>query len=422
MSRRLGVLLLPAALTACLSAEEADDQTPEGSHLQDIEGGSDTEVDPTEPDDPQPTMVAVEPAAVNLGALDPRCAVELDIQLTASGDASPGQLTVQAPEGWTVTVERSELNTGEASVVHLSWDGSEGDPSGDLTIDFDLHERITVPLIAMPEVPHESLTIELDKRSEADLLLAVDRSCNMDDMARLEPHWPVLRSRLADAGISLRMASVVEDDGCVLGDSPVLDDAYSEDDFRAALWDQQNWSGEWGMYTEKLLELSSIAVTADCNAELVQRSAPLHVLAFSDEPDQSDNEWRAYVDEMAALTDPGVPFTVHGIGSTGDPECWAQYYAGVLDAAGATGGVFLDFCTEDWSEGLTELADGMAEANRRVVLSTLPEVDGELVALRVDGTELLGWSLSEDQVLLPPETALSGELDLEFRLTPTCAE
>jgi hypothetical protein len=410
-------------LTACLSAEEADEQTSEGSHLQDIEGGPDTEVDPTDTDDPQPTMVAVEPAAVNLGALDPRCSIELDIQLTASGDASPGQLTAQAPEGWTVTVESSELNTGDSTLVHLSWDGSEGDPSGDLTIDFDAVERITVPLMAMPEVPHESLTIELDKRSEADLLLAVDRSCNMDDMTRLEPHWPVLRSRLADAGISLRMASVVEDDGCVLGDSPVLDDAYSDEDFRTALWDQQNWTGEWyTAYSEKLLALSSIALTADCNAELVQGSAPLHVLAFADEPDQSDNEWSVYVDEMAALTDPGVPFTVHGIGSTGDPECWAQIYAGVLDAAEATGGVFLDFCTEDWGAGLTELADGMAEANRRVMLSTLPEVDGELVSLRVDGTELPGWSLSQDPVLLPPETRLSGELELEFRLAPTCAE
>ena len=324
-----------------------------------------------------------------------------------------------------MTVESSELNTGDSTLVHLSWDGSEGDPSGDLTIDFDAYERITVPLMAMPEVPHESLTIELDKRSEADLLLAVDRSCNMDDMTRLEPHWPVLRSRLADAGISLRMASVVEDDGCVLGDSPVLDDAYSDEDFRTALWDQQNWTGEWyTAYSEKLLALSSIALTADCNAELVQGSAPLHVLAFADEPDQSDNEWSVYVDEMAALTDPGVPFTVHGIGSTGDPECWAQIYEGVLDAAEATGGVFLDFCTEDWSAGLTELADGMAEANRRVMLSTLPEVDGELVSLRVDGTELPGWSLSleDDHVLLPPETALSGELELEFRLTPTCAE
>ena len=154
----------------------------------------------------------------------------------------------------------------------------------------------------------------------------------------------------------------------------------------------------------------------------MQGSAPLHVLAFSDEPDQSDSEWSVYVDQMAEITDPGVPFTVHGIGATLSSECWAQYYAGVLDAAEATGGVFLDFCTEDWSAGLTELADGMAEASRRVVLSTLPEVNGELVALRTDEAELTGWSVEEDHLLLPSETELIGEIILEYRLSPTCGE
>ena len=99
MNARLAVLALPVALTACLSAEEADDQTSEGGHLEDLEGGSDTDVDPPDPNEPSPTMVAVDPAVLDLGTLDPRCSLELDVTLTASGDASPGPLTAQAPEG-----------------------------------------------------------------------------------------------------------------------------------------------------------------------------------------------------------------------------------------------------------------------------------------------------------------------------------
>jgi len=391
--------------------------------MQDLEERPDIDVDPPDTVDPEPTLVIVEPPALDLGTIDPRCPLELDVTLTASGDDSPGQLTVEAPEGWTVTVESAELNTGESSTAHLSWVGTNGDPSGELVFDFAGHESITVPVWALPELPSESLTLDLTKRAEADLLLAVDRSCNMDDMARLEPHWPTLRSQLAEAGIQLRMASVVEDDGCVRGDPLILDDSLDDDAFRAALWAQQRWTENWySVYSEKLLALSSIALTGGCNAELVQGSAPLHVLAFSDEPDQSDEEWSVYVDQMAELTDPGVPFTVHGIGGTGSTECWAQYYEGVMDAAAATGGVFLDFCTDDWAEALTELADGMAEASRRVVLSTLPEVEGELIAVHTEEAELTRWSLENGLLLLPSDTDFSGELTLEFRSPPICGD
>ena len=244
----------------------------------------------------------------------------------------------------------------------------------------------------------------------------------MDDMARIEPHWPVLRNRLNDAGISLRMASVVEDDGCVLGDPIVLDDSLDDDAFRAALWDQQNWRGDWGFYTERLLELSNIALNADCNAELVQGNAPLHVLAFSDEPDQSTEDWSVYVEQMAMITEPGVPFTVHGIGKDSKDCEGTTRYTGVLEATDSTGGVFLDFCTDDWSLALTELADGMTDASRRVVLSTLAGFEGEIESVYIEDEELTGWSLEDDYLLLPPGTGLSGELSVQFWPSPICDE
>ena len=416
---RLVFLVLPVAFTAC---EVADEQGSEGPSPSAPEEGPQIDADTSEPDEPQPAREVAEPAAFDLGTLDPRCSLDLDVTLTASGDESPGLLTAAAPAGWTVTIEDAQLEPGESSTVQLTWDGTLDDPSGDLILDFDAHERITVSLWAQPEVPSDRLTIDLGKRSDADVLLAVDRSCSMDDMARLEPHWPVLRSRLEDSGISLRMASVVEDHGCVLGDPIVLDGSLDDDAFRAALWDQQNWRGDWGIYTERLLELSNMALNAACNAELVQGNAPLHVLAFSDEPDQSAQEWSVYVEQMASLTDPGVPFTVHGIGKESEDCDYAHWYTGVLEATESTGGVFLDYCTADWSEALTQLADGMAETSRRVVLSTLTEFEGELQAVYADSAELTGWSLEDDELLLPPDAALTGDLTLEVWLEPACEE
>ena len=391
-------------------------------------GGPEQDVDTSypeevpDPDETPASVVQVDPEAFDLGAMDPRCPVDLEVSLSASGAIDPGLCTVTAPEGWTVSPESFELSSGERRSVQLSWDGSLEDPSGELHFDFEEHESLSVPLAALPELPQDSVSVDLGRRSDADLLLVVDRSCNMDDMALLEPSWPVFRSHLADSGIALRMASVVEDDGCVLGDPVVLDGSLSDEAFRAALWSQQNWSGSWGIYTEKLLALASIALSAECNAELVQGSAPLHVLAFSDEPDQSDMEWSAYVEQMALHTEPGVPFTVHGIGKDSEECQIAQWYTGVLEATESTGGVFLDFCTEDWDAALTELADGIVEASRRVVLASLPEFEGELQTVSTGAGELTGWSLEDDHIRLPPDAELEGELTLLIRPEPICGE
>ena len=421
MNARLSIVLCAAVCSAC-GAEHphgtvdppAPDDTAEGAQDEDDTGA---------PDGLAPTSVQVEPAAIDLGALDPRCPSALELTLTGSGEPAPGGFTVTAPEGWAVDVAEAELASGGSSTVQLSWDGTAADPRGELVFSFEAHEPIVVPLWAEPEIPQERVTVDLGRRADADVLLAVDRSCNMDDMMRLEPHWPVLRSRLADAGISLRMASVVQDSGCVLGNPVVLDDALDDDAFRDALWAQQDWGGNWwNQYSEQLLALSTRALTASCNAELVQASAPLHVVAFSDEPDQSPQDWSVYVDQMALLTDPGVPVTVHGIGKHTDTCAAASWYTGVIEATDATGGVFLDFCTEDWAAALTDLADGMADASRRVVRATLPAHEGEIEAVSTAGEPVTGWTLTDDHIVLPPGADLAGDLTLELRPPPACGE
>ncbi|MBO86809.1 MAG: hypothetical protein CL927_15770 [Deltaproteobacteria bacterium] len=428
MSPRTALPLLLLASSGCLPEDEEattsdhQDQPPSAVDVAAPDVDSPEQPDtPSDPEAPSPAVVVASPAALDLGMLDPRCLQGLEVILTASGEEAAGAFSVTAPEGWTVTPDAAELAPGASTTLLLDWEGSAADPSGEISVAFEAIGPLIVPVRATPQVPTERLTIDLEDRAEADLLLAVDRSCNMDDMARLEPHWPTLRSRLSEAGIALRMTSVVADDACVLGDVLVLDESLDDDAFRDALWAQQDWRGDWGTYTERLLDLSSRALVARCNDGFVQGSAPLHVLAFSDEPDQSEEDWSVYVEQMKTLPDPGVPLTVHGIGATATSECNAQYYQGVIEAAADTRGVFLDFCTEDWHAGLTTLADGMAAASRRVVLPTLTHQEGAPVAVFAAGLEVQDWIWDGESTLdLPADLALTDEVAVEYQLMPAC--
>ncbi len=417
--RHLLALIVFSGDSACGSGKEG---TPSRA-----EAADDTAVDTAQPDDDAPpvdtdtatpTTVEATPAVLERGETDPRCPFAVTVQLTAVGDEAPGAATLTAPPGWS-TDALPPLAAGATVPLTFYWDGTQNNPAGALVIAFEHADSVTVDIHATPAIPTTQLDLDLSPRTDANLLLAVDRSCNMDDMARLAPHWPVLRDQLRDAGISLRMAAVVEDDACVLGDSIVLDDTLDDDTFRANLWTQQNWAGEWGWYTEQLLDLSARALEADCNAALVAADAPLHVLAFSDEPDQSDDDWSVYVARMQARTEPGVPLTVHGIGGGVSATCAAMHYSGVIEATEATAGVFLDFCTDDWAAGLTNLAAGIAEAGRRVVLHELVD-DAASITVRQGGVARTGWTYADGILTLPQDVDLTGSVAVEVVHAPSC--
>ena len=84
--------------------------------------------------------------------------------------------------------------------------------------------------------------------------------------------------------------------------------------------------------------------------------------------------------------------------------------------------MFLDVCTEDWAAALTDLADGMADASRRVVRATLPAHEGEIEAVYTAGEPVTGWTLTDDHIVLPPDADLAGDLTLELRPPPACGE
>ena len=84
MNARLSIVLCAAVWSAC-GGEDPDGTVGPPALDDTAEGGQDDD-DTGAPDGPAPTSVQVEPAAIDLGALDPRCPSALQLTLTGSGE------------------------------------------------------------------------------------------------------------------------------------------------------------------------------------------------------------------------------------------------------------------------------------------------------------------------------------------------
>jgi hypothetical protein len=419
------------SVTGCAGGDSPPPTTTKAPD-EEADSGIANDVDPTD-DSPLGPALSVASPTVHLGTFDPRCPSSVVVPLENRGETTATNLTATATAGWMVSLAQDTLAPGESTELVVEWAADTSEPVGTITVSADhLDAPLPIPVGFTPTNPSDSLDIDLGDRSTADLLLAVDRSCNIDDMARLEPAWPALRRALSDHGISLRMASVVTADGCILGEPLVADGRLDDDEFRAVLWAQQDWTSELDATTERLLEKSVLALeqknTEDCNAGLHNPAHPLHVLLFSDEPDQSPLPWSDYLPQLADHTDPGLPMVVHGIGDSATSGCpTASPYWGAIEAVDATGGAWLTWCTEDWDTALTGLAETMAEVHQRVSLDAMVASDldpATITAVSVDGEALEGWTWDpERRDLSLAAMPLSAEtLTLQVTPPPDCPE
>jgi hypothetical protein len=420
-----------------------------GNEGPQVEGAADANHAPPEMDDaaapccdtgeleseaePMGTLTVADPT-LELGTVDPRCAVEAVVSIENTGDAVASDLTVTASADWAGVLSETTLAPGQATDLTVSWTGA----AQELQVGEFLVEGagLAGPLLLLatvsPTLPEAALSTPLGDRTTADLLLAVDRSCNMDEMTELEPSWPTLRRALSDHGIDLRMASVVAEDACILGEQGVVDGSLSDAQMRDILWEQQEWGGAWTRNEDQLLAKSVLALSqtgaGDCNSGLHASDRPLHVLAFSDEPDQSPEDWSAYLPQLEAFNDPGLPAVVHGVGDEADDGCLsASPYWGVLEAAEATGGGWVRWCSTDWDGDVTALADRMAEIHHRVELDRVAGFDPTLpveayTAVAIGGASVDGWRFDTDHtaIVLSESTSMDGTLTVSFTPAAAC--
>jgi hypothetical protein len=239
-----------------------------------------------------------------------------------------------------------------------------------------------------------------------DVVIAVDRSESMDVfLAEVIAALPTLLAGLADGGMDVQLAAVVDDDGCVNGELPWIDGSYSSDDAEAALEDMVVHHGG-SVLSERAFLLLQEALNEDkvgaggCNEGLLRTGAALHLLGISDEDEQSPGAWGDHMATLQALGADSGSVVFHAV--SGDDEgCGVAAFEGFEDAVDATGGSLVSLCTDDWSGELDAMAATMAEVSGDpqtegpYVLSQQPVAAS--ISVRVDDTTVSeGWSWTEE--------------------------
>lgn len=252
-----------------------------------------------------------------------------------------------------------------------------------------------------PGTYEDQFVIPSDPR--VDIVLFVDQSASMDDdRAALTENFADFIERIEHYTSDWQIIVVTNDDGCNNGgiirpDTP---------DY-ALVFENAVFNDASGAYEEAGLIVTTLAAEAsddgECNEGFVRDGALLHVINVSDEPEQSPDPWRTYVDRLVAVKG-GAPMYVKMSAVAGDlPEgCLdddpvepntAASGDGYYYAAVATGGAFVSICS-NWSNSMRELA-AATMIQSTFVLGHEPDPASIVVRLNGEVVEA-GWAYDGD--------------------------
>jgi hypothetical protein len=151
-----------------------------------------------------------------------------------------------------------------------------------------------------------------------------------------------------------------------------------------------------------------------CNDGFMRPGSILHIILVSDEPDQSPNGWDWYTDRIVSAKGDVTKTRISAVAGRMDGVCDAVGATsapgtGYYEAVAATGGIFLDICS-DWASNMEALAlasaqlDTFALSNEPVKNTLVVTVNGQVV------TE--GWMYDAEQnaVVFTDGVPTSGDL------------
>ena len=241
-------------------------------------------------------------------------------------------------------------------------------------------------------------------------------------------HGPASRfARVLRASARTRpLAIVVEDSGCVVGANKWIDTGFTPEEAKAAV--DEMLAGSGGSNSERALMLMEAAIAESgaggCNEGLVRDDAQLHLVAVSDEPDQSSNDYSFYIALFQSFKDDPNDVVIHAVGGDYPGGCGdAAAYIGIYEATVVTGGRFCSICATDWQACLVDLAEEAAALKDRFTLRAIPLKDS--IAVRIDGAATTeGWQLVGDVLFFgpccaPPAGAI---IEVEYALKPSCPD
>ncbi|MEC7987628.1 MAG: choice-of-anchor D domain-containing protein [Myxococcota bacterium] len=275
-------------------------------------------------------------------------------------------------------------------------------------------------------------------KGSTDIIFAVDRSCSMDeDINNVQNNFGTFVNTLADMDADYHVAATVEDDGCINGPDLFIDNSFSASDATGTITTMINLSGSYGMNTEAafaLLEecLAESVSSNGCNAGLIRDDAKLALVGISDEQEQSpgyssnSNYWQTYVSLFQSLKSNPDDLVIHAIGGDAGTGCGNNDpYTGMIEAANATGGLFLSLCATDWGAHLEALAEGSAAD-----LSSFPLTDypvPETIVVKINGiTTTVGWEYNSSINSVDFDTDYIPEggstIDVDYAVYGNCSQ
>ncbi|MEL6349647.1 MAG: hypothetical protein AAFV53_41470, partial [Myxococcota bacterium] len=188
-----------------------------------------------------------------------------------------------------------------------------------------------------------------------DILFSVDLSGSMsDDVANLAANFSTFIGELSNYTSDWQVMVANDDDGCRNGDILRPSTPNYPGRFSSAIQDCANCFGEpWN--TERLLSIVSAAVgktdPGQCNQSFMREGAMLHIIMVSDEPEQSAQHWSNYVNSVTRKKGDAELVRMSAIAGPMPNGCeTAKAGEGYAEAVDATGGVFLNICS-NWASG-----------------------------------------------------------------------
>lgn len=303
-------------------------------------------------------------------------------------------LPLELPPGSEVGVTVRYRPTGEP-VASGSLDVTSTDPRG----------VQTAVQAGSPEIGEITESFLTEGEPPIDIVFALDKSGSMsDDLGALANAFQDFIQEIDLVTTDWRIGVVSHDNGCFNNGILTPATPYYQDEFQDAVRGIQLFGTN---YTEALLRLTDNALRETgplgCNAGFSRTDAVLHIVAVSDEPEQSGVDWSVWVAQwQAAKADPSLLVISSVVDMNGSCGSGADGY---LQASAATGGLVLDICTDQWGSYAAELGQASAAALRTFHLSAIPE-DGS-ITVALDGTQYAnGWHYD------PAQNAVVVDVDL----------
>lgn len=228
----------------------------------------------------------------------------------------------------------------------------------------------------------------------SDIMFLVDQSCSMDDdQTNLANNFELFANELNNYTTDWQIIVVNDDDGCTNSGILVPGGSNWKDRFKSAV------KQGGGSYTESLLtpaaKATGLTNSGQCNAGFMRDGALLHVIAVSDEPEQSPYtsgySWSSAVDTMIANKGSTSLVKVSAIVGDYPSGCGsADAGTGYYEAVNYTGGEFLSICASNWSGYMSSLAEASISQDTYELKAT--PVESTIFVSVNDVERAGGWS------------------------------